>query len=548
MQPTIHHGDCIEVMRTLPPSSVDAVVTDPPYELGFMGKSWDASGIANIVEMWSEVLRVLKPGGHVLSFGGTRTYHRMACAIEDAGFEIRDCLSWLYGSGFPKSLNLGDGRGTALKPGYEPIVLARKPFKGSVAATVAKHGTGALNVDACRIEGAKPDTTRGAGGQNGRYGPIAAQGRIVDDGLGRWPPNVLLDEEAAAMLDEQSGELAPGGDISGNEPSKPLGGAVFGEGLGRVRWDGYGGSGGASRFFFVARSDQECHSPSSVSDAVPSSSPSDSGAGSAASPVQASSTAQSALNPNGASAESAPSTSATQSESSKIGAPNTPPTLNTGAKCSPESEDERATLTGGPVNPAVAPRQTDTTTTTESQPLSGGCAVDAISPSTSSSLDLGAAGLSDAVRFRYVAKPSREERDAGCFSLPLKSPSELTGRAEGSAGLKHGRAGTDRAAHNHHPTVKPIELMRWLVKLVTPPGGTVLDPFMGSGTTGCACVLEQRPFIGIEREADYIAIAARRIRSMAPLFVEAGDALSLETGTVVSERSPKTSSLFGDVA
>ena len=143
----IRLGDCREIIATLPDCSIDSIVTDPPYELGFMGKKWDATGIAYDVNLWLECLRVLKPGGHLLAFGGTRTYHRMTCAIEDAGFEIRDCIVWLYGSGFPKSHNLKnewDGWGTALKPANEPIVLARKPLTGTVAANVTEHGTGAL--------------------------------------------------------------------------------------------------------------------------------------------------------------------------------------------------------------------------------------------------------------------------------------------------------------------------------------------------------------------------------------------------------------------
>ena len=199
---TIYTGDCIDVMKGMPDNSVDSIVTDPPYELGFMGKSWDSTGIANSVEMWSEALRVLKPGGHLLAFSGSRTYHRMAVAIEDAGFQIRDQIMWVYGSGFPKSHNIEkainkidgvefneipasgvgfmnaegaggynttlnqliqtgdsteraqqwDGWGTALKPAHEPIVLARKPLSEStVANNVLAHGTGGINIDGCRV-------------------------------------------------------------------------------------------------------------------------------------------------------------------------------------------------------------------------------------------------------------------------------------------------------------------------------------------------------------------------------------------------------------
>jgi len=203
----ILHGNNLDILPTLADNSIDSIVTDPPYELGFMGKKWDSSGIAYSVELWQQCLRVLKPGGHLLSFGGTRTYHRVAVAIEDAGFELRDSIAWLYGSGFPKSLDVSkaidkaagaerevignyiapdggrrtggntfsvgkepDGRpeglltapstpeaqqwqgwGTALKPAFEPVIVARKPIEGTVANNVLKWGTGGLNIDGSRI-------------------------------------------------------------------------------------------------------------------------------------------------------------------------------------------------------------------------------------------------------------------------------------------------------------------------------------------------------------------------------------------------------------
>jgi hypothetical protein len=215
----LRHADCREAISEMPDNSVDSIVTDPPYELGFMGKGWDSTGIANDPALWAEALRVLKPGGHLAAFSASRTYHRMACAIEDAGFEMRDSLMWLYGTGFPKSQNVAkfidkelgtesevvttrpvtvqaqefDGFGTALKPAFEPIVLARKPLsEKTVAANVLRWRTGALNIDACRVPGAKPDTTRG-GGRTMDGWDMEGQGRILDDGKGRWPANVVHD-------------------------------------------------------------------------------------------------------------------------------------------------------------------------------------------------------------------------------------------------------------------------------------------------------------------------------------------------------------------
>jgi site-specific DNA-methyltransferase (adenine-specific) len=353
----LHHGDCREVLASLPDCSVDSVVTDPPYELGFMGKAWDGSGIAYSVEMWAEVLRVLKPGGHLCAFGGTRTYHRMACAIEDAGFEIRDSLHWVYGSGFPKSHNLEgewEGWGTALKPAHEPIVLARRPLIGTVAANVLTHGTGALNIDGARV-GTDETLGRAKGGWGNaavgadNYGNFNSIG-ITKEG-GRWPANVIFDTEAGALLDEQAE--------------------------------------GASRFF-----------------------------------------------------------------------------------TSIEWDDNT---------------------------------------------DLGID-----VPFRYVPKPSKRERNAGLDGLPERSVGDkgngLARRcATCSSSVIDGCECPDRTfinptRTNHHPTVKALALMRWLVRLVTPPGGTVLEPFAGSGTTLMACVLEGFNGIGIEMTDEYLPIIEGRVK------------------------------------
>lgn len=403
-------GDCIEAMCELPHESVDAIVTDPPYGLGFMGKAWD--DLPPGEEWGRECLRVLKPGGHLLAFGGSRTYHRLACAVEDAGFEVRDQMMWLYGSGFPKSLdvskaidkaagasrqvvgtkrrhtsitgnNYGNagscsttadiditapatpeaeawgGWGTALKPAHEPIVVARKPLAGTVAENVLRFGTGALNIDGCRI-GTDGATTRSAQTAYNKAGWRTGHD-IVSIDAGRWPANVVLDEEAGRLLDEQSGE-------------RPSGSRAAGE---------YGG-------------------------------------------------------------------------------------IGTGAICGNGDKTTKTTL---------------------------------------SALEANTGGAS---RFFYCAKASKGERNAGLDGFEKREAPKQGGAPIGRKTSIKKRGGNIKSA-NTHPTVKPISLMRYLVRLVTPPEGTVLDPFLGSGTTGIAAVLEGFDFIGIEREAEYLAIAEARI-------------------------------------
>ena len=193
---TLHAGDCRDVMRDQPADHFDSIISDPPYGLSFMGKGWD-KGVPG-EEFWREALRVAKPGAYLLAFGGTRTFHRLTVAIEDAGWEIRDAVCWLYGSGFPKSLNVGDGWGTALKPAWEPVIMARKPFVGTVAANVTRYGTAAFNIEKCRV--GSESTIRGVGVSNTRrnaYHTYAHDtgGTRVEFGsnAGRWPANVMHD-------------------------------------------------------------------------------------------------------------------------------------------------------------------------------------------------------------------------------------------------------------------------------------------------------------------------------------------------------------------
>lgn len=430
---SLHHGDCLDVLRTMADESVDSCVTDPPYALvsivkrfgganaaaaksegasgvykrasaGFMGKTWDTGERAFAVEFWAEVLRVLKPGGHCLAFSGTRTYHRLACAIEDAGFEIRDQIGWLYGSGFPKSHDVAksidkmlgavrpvvgretlsndirggalldvahggmrpaferditvagspqsrawEGWGTALKPAWEPIVMARKPLAGTVAANVLAHGTAGVNIDGCRVEAPEGAVVRMAhqetGAARGYDGGLKGGRRGEPQTAGRWPANVIHDgsEEVLSAFPPTHG----GGDIHRRNGAGKKTANVYGDFSDEdPRWAGYADSGTAARFFYSAKA------------------------------------------------------------------------------------------------------------------------------------------------------------DAG-----------------------------DRLG-SKHPTVKPVDLMAYLCRLVTPPGGVVLDPFAGSGTTGMACLREGFRAVLCEREDEYVADIRRRLGHVSgadmPLF--GGDGVELAGG------------------
>jgi site-specific DNA-methyltransferase (adenine-specific) len=400
---TIICGDCLEEMKKLPDRSIDAIVTDPPYELAFMGKKWDASGIAYNVDMWGECLRVLKPGGHLLAFGGSRTYHRMACAIEDAGFEIRDSIHWVYGSGFPKSLDISKaldkaanaerevisvakrsnakgsitnyskwerpeeyditapatsaakqwaGWGSALKPAHEPVVLARKPLDGcTIAENVLRWGCGGLNVDGCRIE--VSDRKQYEFNHAGRSRGDTSRTKNLYSGfnyekenpslIGRFPANLIHDGSEVVLAEFAKAGTTKSGAMKKEVPAYE-GESTTGFLRGRSGPSNqHGDSGSVARFF------QSC----------------------------------------------------------------------------PFTEE-------------------------------------------------------DIPAFLYYAKASKSDRGEG----------------------------------NTHSTVKPTSLIRYLCKLITPPGGLILDPFAGSGTTGIAAIKEGFHYILIEQQEEYCEIARKRVAAV----------------------------------
>ncbi len=401
----IFHGDNILVLKTLPDNSVDSVVTDPPYGLKFMGKQWDYD--VPSVELWKECYRVLKPGGYLLSFGSSRTYHRMAVKVEDAGFEIRDQIMWVYGSGFPKSHNIGkavdringtqrevineikqkgakfknwsddesktrwhnqgfnkidgkvfevtkgksqfEGWGTNLKPAHEPIVMARKPFKGSVAKNVLQWNTGGININDCRV-GEELITTNGYG----TNGFVASENYKPSSHIGRFPANIIFDEEAREILDEQSGITSQGH-------------------WSKTKTSGFGKFGnGKTIYYGIGKKDE----------------------------------------------------------------------------------------------------------------LKGG-----------------------ASRFFYCPKPSKKEKEEGLTSEPI----QIKGRDEGQDNRNVPQKLRKTNRKNTHTTVKPIKLMQYLIRLVTPKGGVTIDPYFGSGSSGKSTIREGNyKFLGIEKEKEYFNIAVER--------------------------------------
>jgi DNA modification methylase len=573
----IRHGDCLDVLPTLAENSADAVVTDPPYHLttgkrggsgpaslnenspagrarigtGFMGMKWDGGDVAMRPETWAAVLRVAKPGAYLLAFGGTRTHHRIMCAIEDAGWEIRDCLGWLFGSGFPKSAN-GEWGGSALKPAWEPIVMARKPLTGTLAGNFAGWGTGGLNINDCRI--ATDESLNG-----GAYAESAAaragmwtQTRAGDSKsmlnggageyeqpAGRWPANLLHDgsDEVVALFPQSYGQQ---GDVRGTEPSRTgVGDANCYGKFGRVPFaarsngrdgeasansanDGIvgfamrpgarrGDEGSAARFFKQCEWSDEEWLSNLFNAPIAGQSLS---LQSVAVCIAQSDAAISAL-PEGIrlSVSTARSMIVTPSESRLIAMSVIEAIQNFGQRCLRAWQHERLSPSDSRVNVVAERTSTGTMTITASHWRSDGSAEPVTFNITPAHSEHGEA----ASRFRYCAKADRADRNDGCDDIAAKPLNWSSG--EQSPGTFQS-PNTDRSARNHHPTVKPTDLMRYLCRLVTPKGGTVLDPFMGSGSTLKAAELEGFSAIGIEREAEYVAIARRRIAADMPLFRE----------------------------
>lgn len=546
---TLHGGDNREVLKGFADNSIDSVVTDPPYALvsigkrfgkdgsapieqkegaagayarasrGFMGKQWDTGETAFAVEFWAEIFRVLKPGGHVVSFSGTRTYHRMAVAIEDAGFEIRDMCQWLYGSGFPKSHNISkgidralgvenereithynkqgprsmfdggkprpaslpaslwDGWGTALKPAVEPICLARKPLsEKTIVANVLKHGTGALNIDGTRI-GTRTESTgevisenSSMSGQN--YGRVETDEQTI----GRWPANVLHDG---------SEEVLAGFPLSQSTRAEVTSkaGAIYGNGSGLPSHTGLYGfddSGSAARFFKDVKFDENelllCRAKAKIKEWNSALANTADNSTHLSSEAVASALSDAVIWAYRVTMKSFKGhfTAVTPTELKRLCESAIMAMMILEHVFLPESRLEKPFLNGCHAEIVETLGQIDTMTIILSHWRLDGSADPVTFDITQTKKEVGEAAF--ASRMWYSSKADSEDRSG-----------------------------------SKHPTVKPVGLMQWLCRLITPPGGTILDPFAGSGSTGEAAWREGFNCVLIEREAEYLVDIARRL-------------------------------------
>jgi len=441
-------------------------------------------------EEWAHaVYRVLKPGAHLVAFGGTRTYHRLACALEDAGFEIRDSLMWIYGSGFPKSLNLdGDwqGWGTALKPAHEPIVLARKPLAGTVAANVAEHGCGALNIAGCRV-----------GGQRLQYPAWEHEHNlcnscVADAASGAKQKTRATKESTAERSVAQTTRDEENADRSGTNKA------------------GTGCSNGPS---MEERADDRS-GDTVLSIATSGSDPE------GQSPPGSSFTTRTATGLTIASVTCVSCGAEITRDTTSGANGRWPPNLllthavDCGDECAggcPVREMDRQS--------GECPGMGKTRVLRRGATTGRGLGYQSSSPQNAEDEGYGDSGGASRFfpRFRYEAKAASRERNAGLDLFPVRAVETRSPRAAGTSGNAVAAPG-----QNFHPTVKPVALMRWLCRLVTPPGGLILDPFLGSGTTMIAALREGFRCVGIEREAEYVSIARRRVEEDMPLFNRAG--------------------------
>ena len=485
------NADCIEAMKAMPDNSVDSIVTDPPYELGFMGKSWDASGIAFNVEVWREALRVIKPGGHLIAFSGSRTYHRMAVAIEDAGFEIRDQIMWVYGSGFPKSHNVSKGidkRGGATANFEE--------FRNAVKSAMKNQGlkTSALT-DALGNFMLSHYLTAGSQPAIPNYRDF----KIIRDfvNLGSSFDHLFADEaerEIIGMGAAQCGQLEKTGVCDGHFDNGTLTVkhqlATASSTPAAKQWDGWG------------TALKPAHEPMVLARKPL--------IGTVANNVLTHGTGGLNIDGSRVGSEGGGTNCTNRDENGNCVGHENAGRSTSGATI------HAAESTGGrwPANfihdgsDEVVGLFPDTKAGIAKRGNSGGNNFGSDTPKPPLD-DIGYADSGSAARFFYCAKASKRDRNEGLDGFEAKRDHD--GRADGGVGGDNPRNRTNNAKLNHHPTVKPTTLMQYLVRLVTPPNGTVLDPFMGSGSTGKACAYEGFNFIGIDQSAEYVAIAQARI-------------------------------------
>jgi hypothetical protein len=507
------NGDLREVLARLPDVCVDAVVCDPPYELGFMGKRWDSSGIAFASETWAHVLRVLKPGGHMLAFSGTRTYHRMVCAIEDAGFEIRDQLGYFYGTGFPKSLNvakqLEDRAEQAAKRDVRfvldayvstpvhacrqcgQVLLAGLPEQSAPTTRAAPMG-GEVRGEQPRLEGRCHVSSWE--GQLPRCEVCTMSHGVLADGaqgrLHHGAPARNGDRDRAVLAAYRS--CAP----QGSQPEKQRAGepdaVFFQRGAQEIRGTGTALK-PAQEPIVLARK------PFAKGDTVAANvlAHGTGGINVDACRIGTSKDVPASPKTTGASTHtvSMPGNTGTAGRDASVG--RWPANVLMDEDAAALLDAQSGITKDGVIRPY---------TESQEDPTSFG-----FCGRKKPAFDYGGSG--GASRFFYVAKASKAEREAGLGHLPLRTGGELTDRTDGSQGLESPRAGAGRGGgrRNHHPTVKPIALMRYLVRLITPPGGVVLDPFCGSGSTIAAAVLEGFNAVGIDLDPEYVEIARARV-------------------------------------